>query len=83
MTTITIKNGFIIKDGRSVVPRECQMGLRVENAIEYFSKNRIDLDMTRHDGLVTVSMNHYVGKQKLIKALIEDRVIKPHQLIGA
>ncbi len=81
--TISIINGTIIKDGKLVVPAECRMGLRVENAFEYFSKNKINLDLTKHEKFVALTMNHYVGKQKLIKALIEDKVIKAHQLVGA
>ena len=83
MTTISIVNGRIIKDGRTVVPRQCQVGVRVENIFDYFSRNAIDLDYKVHDGLVSVSTNHYSGKQKLIKALLEDRMIKHTQLITA
>ena len=83
MTTINIINGMITKDGKSVVPRECQVGIRVENVFDYFSRNAIDLDYKVHDGLVTLSTNHYCGKQKLIKALLEDKMIKSTQLITA
>jgi len=83
MTTISIIKGKIIKDGRIVVPRECQLGLRVENVLEYFSKNMIDLDFSKHNGYISLSMNHYTGKQKLIKALIDDNVIKANQFISA
>ena len=83
MTTISIVNGRITKDGRTVVPRQCQVGIRVENVFDYFSRNAIDLDYQVHDGLVSVSTNHYCGKQKLIKALLEDRMIRPAQLTTA
>lgn len=81
--TISIINGTIIKDGKLVVPAECRMGLRVENAFEYFSKNRINLNLTKHKKFVALTMSHYCAKQKLIKALIEDKVVMPHQLIDA
>ena len=83
MTAISIINGRIIKDGRTVVPRECQVGLRVENVFDYFSKNSIDLDYKVHDSLVSVSTSHYYGKQKLIKALLDDRMIRATQSISA
>ena len=83
MTTITIIKGKIIKDGRIVVPRQCQLGLRVENVLEYFSNNMIDLNFSKHHGYISLSMNHYSGKQKLIKALIDDNVIKANQFISA
>ncbi|WP_321779249.1 hypothetical protein [Sulfurimonas sp.] len=83
MTTISIINGTIIKDGRFVVPRECQVGVRVENVFDYFSKNAIDLDYKVHDGLVSVWTNNYYAKQKLIKALLEDKMIRPSQLLSA
>ncbi|WP_415396801.1 hypothetical protein [Sulfurimonas sp. CS5] len=83
MMTISIINGMIIKDGKSVVPRQCQVGVRVENVLDYFSRNAIDLDYKTHDGLVSVSTNNYYGKQKLIKALLEDRMIKHAQLVTA
>ena len=83
MTTISIIKGKIIKDGHIVVPRQCQLGHRVENVFEYFSNNMIDLDFSKHDGYISLSMNHYSGKQKLIKALLDDNVIKANRLIGA
>jgi len=83
MTTITIINGQIIKDGKTVVPRQCQVGLKVENVFDYFSRNSIDLDYKVHDGHVSVSTNHYYGKQKLLKALIDDRMIKHTQILSA
>ncbi len=83
MTTITIINGHIIKDGKTVVPRQCQVGLKVENVFDYFSRNHIDLDYKVHDGLVSVSTSNYYGKQKLIKALIDDKMIKASQLVAA
>jgi len=83
MTTISIINGLIIKDGKSVVPRQCQVGIRVENVFDYFSRNHIDLDYQVHDGLVSVSTSNYYGKQKLIKALIDDKMIKPTQYVAA
>ena len=83
MTTISIIKGKIIKDGRMVVPRQCQLGLRVENVFEYFSKNMIDLDFSQHNGYISLSMNHYSGKQKLIQALLDDNVIKANQFISA
>jgi len=81
--TISIINGNIIKNGKLVVPAECRMGLRVENAFEYFSKHKIDLNLTKHEKFLSLSMNQSQEKQKLIKALIEDKVIQAHQLIGA
>jgi len=81
MTTISIINGIIIKDGKRVVPRECQMGIRVENVLEYLSKNRIDMTLSGHQGLVSVSVSNDAGKQKLIKALLDDKVIKASQLL--
>ena len=83
MTTISIINGMITKDGKSVVPRQCRVGIRVENVFDYFSRNAIDLDYSVHDGLVSVSTNHYCGRQKLIKALLEDKMIKPTQIVSA
>lgn len=83
MMTISIINGMIMKDGKSVVPRQCQVGVRVENVLDYFSKNAIDLDYKAHDGLISVSTNNYYAKQKLIKALLEDRMIKHAQLVSA
>ena len=83
MTTINIINGMITKDGKRVVPRQCRVGIRVENVFDYFARNAIDLDYTVHDGLVSVTTTHYCGKQKLIKALLEDRMIKPTQIISA
>ncbi len=83
MTTISIVNGMITKDGRCVVPKECQVGVRVENVFDYFSKNAIDLDYKVHDGLVSVSTSHYFAKQKLIKALLEDKMIRPSQMLSA
>ncbi len=80
---ISIINGTIIKDGKLVVPAECRMGLRVENAFDYFSRNKINLDLTKHEKFVSLTMNHYAGKQKLIKALTDDNVIRRHQLIDA
>lgn len=81
MTTISIINGIIIKDGKPVVPRECKLGQRVENVIEYLSKNRIDMTLSGHQGLVSVTVSTHAGKQKLIKALIDDNVIKASQLL--
>jgi len=81
MTTISIINGIIIKDGRAVVPRECQLGVRVENVLEYLSKNRIDMTLSGHEGLVSVSVANYAGEQKLIRALIDDNVIKASQVL--
>ena len=83
MTTISIINGRIIKDGKLVVPRECRVGLRVENVFDYFSRNLIDLDYTLHGGLVSVSTSHLDAKQKLIKALLDDKMIKVTQIISA
>lgn len=83
MTTISIVNGMITKDGKIVVPRECQVGIRVENVFDHFSRNAIDLSYQIQDGLVSVSTNHYYEKQKLIKALLEDRMVKAQQLITA
>jgi len=83
MTTISIINGTIIKDGKLVVPQQCQLGLRVENVLDYFSKHKIDLDLTQHEECISFSIEHILGKKKLIKALIDDNVIKVHQLMGA
>jgi len=81
MTTITIINGIIIKDGKAVMPRECNLGLRVENVLEYLCKNRIDMTLSGYQGLVSVSVSNHAGKQKLIKALIDDNVVKASQLL--
>ena len=81
MTTITIINGIIIKDGHSVVPKECHIGERVENVLEYLVKNRIDMQLSGHQGIVSVSASNYAGEQKLIKALIDDNVIRASQVL--
>ncbi|MFT5836234.1 MAG: hypothetical protein ACI9RG_001133 [Sulfurimonas sp.] len=41
------------------------------------ARNAIDLNYSVHYGLVSFSTNHYCAKQKLIKALLEDKMIKP------
>ncbi len=81
MTTISIINGIIIKDGKPISPRECRMGIRVENVLEYLSRNRINMTLSGHSGMVSVSVASMTGKQKLIQALIDDNVIKAHQLL--
>ena len=81
MTTISIINGIIIQDGRAVVSGECRLGLRVENVLEFFSKNRINMELSGNNGYVSLRVGSYVGKQKMIKALIDDKVIKPSQLL--
>jgi len=81
MTTINIINGIIIKDGRAVFPKECQMGLRVENVLDYLCKNKIDMTLSGHSGLVSISVANIAGKQKLIQALIDDKVIKATQIL--
>ena len=81
MTTITIINGIIIKDGHAVVPKECHMGARVENVLEYLARNRMDMQLSGHEGLVSVSVSNYAGEQKLIKALIDDNVIRASQVL--
>ena len=81
MTTISIINGIIIKDGKPVVARECQMGARVENVLEYLSRNRIDMTLSGYGGLVSVSVSNYTGEQKLIRALIDDKIIKASQVL--
>ena len=81
MTTISIINGIVIKDGKVVVPRECQLGYRVENVLDYLSKNRIDMTLSGHSGLVSVSVANIAGRQKLIQALIDDNVIKASQVL--
>ncbi len=75
MTTISIINGIIIKDGRPVVPRQCQMGLRVENVLECLSNSRIDMTLSGHSGLVSISVANVMKKKKLIQALIDEKVI--------
>ena len=81
MTTISIINGFIIKDGRPIVADECGMGAQVANIFEYLSKNRIDMTLSGHSGIVSISVGNYTCKQKLIQALIEDKVIQANQLL--
>ena len=81
MTTISIINGIIIKDGKPVVPRECRMGIHVENVLDYLSRNRVNMTLSGHSGMVSVSVASVTGKQKLIQALIDDKVIKAHQLL--
>ena len=83
MTTISIINAIIIKDGKVVVPRECKMGLRVENVLEYLVKNRIDMTLSGHSGLVSISVGNIAARQKLIKALIDDNVIEAHQILNS
>ena len=81
MRTITIINGIIIRDGKAIVSRECSMGLRVENVLEYFSKNRINMELSGDHGYISLRVANYAGKQKLIQALIDDKVIKPSQIL--
>ena len=57
------------------------MGLRVENVLEYFARNRIDMTISGHSGLVSISVANAMGKQKLIQALIDDKIIQPNQLM--
>ena len=81
MTTISIINGIIIREGKKVTPYECQLGNRVENVLEYLSKNKIDMSLSGHEGLVSLRVDSVVGKQKLIQALIDDKVIKASQIL--
>jgi len=81
MTTISIINGIIIRDGKKIVPKECRLGIHVENVLEYLSKNRIGMNLSGHQGLVSVQVDNYIGQQKLIQALIEDKVIKASQIL--
>lgn len=81
MRTISIINGTIIQEGRVVSPRECKLGLHVEHTLEYFVKNRIDMELTGEGGCVSLTVHQNAAKQKLIQALIDDEVIKPHQLL--
>ena len=81
MTTISIINGIIIKDGRAVVAKECQMGCRVENVLDYLSRNRINMTLSGHSGLVSVTVANITAKQKLIQALIDDNIIKASQIL--
>ena len=43
----------------------------------------IDLDLSKLDDHVSLTMNLYSGTQKLIKALIDDNVIKANQFLSA
>ena len=79
--TISIINGIIIRDGRKISPRECKMGMQVENVLAYLSRNKIDMNLSGHMGHISVSVQDYVGQQKLIKALIDDNVIRPSQIL--
>ena len=81
MTTISIINGIIIRDGRRIFSKECRLGIRVENVLAYLSKNKIDMSLSGHMGHVSVSVQDSVGQQKLIKALIDDEVIRPSQIL--
>ena len=81
MTTISIINGIIIKDGKVVGPRECNLGTQVEDVLEYFASNRIEMSLSGYSGLVSISAGNLAAKKKLIKALIDDNVIEPHQVL--
>ena len=81
MTTISIIKGIIIRDGRRISSRDCKMGLRVENVLAYLVRNKIDMNLSGHMGHITVAVQDYVGQQKLIKALLDDNIIRPNQLL--
>jgi len=81
MTTISIINGIIIQDGNVIIPRECGLGIHVENALEYLSQNQIDMTLSGDSNLVSISVADISAKEKLVKALIDDHVVEEEQLL--
>ncbi|MDA3946514.1 MAG: hypothetical protein PF439_07525 [Helicobacteraceae bacterium] len=76
MLRITIKNGHLLKDGYEVELSQCLLSTKVKEVFQYLLNNHINFNFEKRDKQISFSAIRPDLKNRLINALMADKLIR-------